>query len=73
MAPELQGYHSWFTEGLPPGPIDSPTLSSILAAAEPDTKGGYLYFYACPGSQKHLFAKTLKGQRDEHQLLQVTG
>jgi UPF0755 protein len=64
VAPELQGYHSWFTEGLPPGPIDSPTLSSILAAADPDTKGGYLYFYACPGSQKHLFAKTLKGQRD---------
>ena len=63
VASDLTGYQSWLTEGLPPTPIDSPTLPSILAAAKPDTKGGYLYFYACPGSQRHLFAKTLSGQR----------
>ena len=63
VASDLLGYQSWLTEGLPPTPIDSPTLSSIRAAASPDTKGSYLYFYACPGSQRHLFAKTLSGQR----------
>ena len=63
VASDLIGYQSWLTEGLPPTPIDSPTLSSILAAADPDTRGSYLYFYACPGSQRHLFAKTLAGQR----------
>lgn len=62
VASDLIGYQSWLTEGLPPTPIDSPTLSSILAAADPDTRGSYLYFYACPGSQRHLFAKTLAGQ-----------
>jgi UPF0755 protein len=63
VAPDLMGYQSWFTEGLPPTPIDSPTLSSIRAAANPDTKAGNLYFYACKGSQTHLFSKTLAGQR----------
>jgi len=63
VASDLIGYQSWLTEGLPPTPIDSPTLSSIQAAAKPDTSGGYLYFYACPKAQHHLFAKTLAGQR----------
>jgi len=63
VASDLVGYQSWLTEGLPPTPIDSPTLSSIQAAANPDTSGGYLYFYACPKSQHHLFARTLAGQR----------
>jgi UPF0755 protein len=62
VASSLRGYQSWLTEGLPPTPIDSPTLSSVQAAANPDTNGGYLYFYACPGSQHHLFSKTLAGQ-----------
>jgi UPF0755 protein len=59
VASDLTAYHSWLTEGLPPTPIDSPTLSSIRAAANPDTKGDYLYFYACPGTQRHKFARTL--------------
>jgi len=59
---ELEGYQSWHTPGLPPTPIDTPTRSSILAAMSPDTKGGFLYFYACPGSKTHVFAKTLQAQ-----------
>lgn len=62
VAPDLLGYQSWLTPGLPTTPIDSPTLASINAAIHPDTRGGYLYFYACPGSQTHVFAKTLAQQ-----------
>jgi len=60
---DLMGYQSYVTAGLPPGPIDSPTLSTILAAADPDTRGGYTYFYACPKATTHLFAKTAAGHR----------
>jgi UPF0755 protein len=62
VADDLMGYHSWYTEGLPPTPIDTPTLSSIRAAIKPDTRDGYLYFYACAGSGTTKFATTLAGQ-----------
>jgi peptidoglycan lytic transglycosylase G len=62
VSPDLEGYQSWHTEGLPPTPIDSPSVESIEAAISPDTSGHYLYFYACPGQQKHKFAKTLAQQ-----------
>ena len=38
---DLAGYNTYTSQGLPPGPIDTPTLTSIDAALEPDTKDGY--------------------------------
>jgi len=61
---ELAGYNTYTSKGLPPGPICTPTLTSIDAALEPDTKDGYFYFLAKgDGSGTTAFAKTLK----EHQ------
>ncbi len=53
-------YNTYLYPGLPPTPICSPSLSSIIAVLKPeDTK--YLYFVA-DGRGRHLFAKT----HDEH-------
>ncbi len=43
---ELAAYNTYKAKGLPPGPICTPTAASIDGALTPDTKGGYLYFYA---------------------------
>ncbi|MEO5918457.1 MAG: endolytic transglycosylase MltG [Candidatus Limnocylindrales bacterium] len=57
---DLAGYQTYQNRGLIPGPICTPTVESIDAALEPDTKDGYLYFLAIPGdSGQHVFAKTL--------------
>ena len=55
-------YNTYAHDGLPPGPIDSPSLSALQAVASPaDT--AYLFFRArCDGSGRHAFAKTF----DEH-------
>jgi conserved hypothetical protein, YceG family len=64
LPPELAGYNTYTSTGLPPGPICTPTLTSIDAALEPDTKDGYFYFLAKgDGTKTTAFAKTLK----EHQ------
>ena len=64
LPPDLAGYNTYTSKGLPPGPIDTPTLTSIDAALEPDTKDGYFYFLAKgDGTGTTAFAKTLK----EHQ------
>jgi UPF0755 protein len=63
VAPDLEGYQSWHTPGLPPTPIDSPSLSSINAAMNADTKGGYLYFYACATTKITQFARTIAQQQ----------
>jgi UPF0755 protein len=61
---ELAPYNTYTSKGLPPGPIDTPTITAIDAALEPDTKDGYFYFLAKgDGSKTSAFAKTLK----EHQ------
>lgn len=63
---ELQGYQTYQTGGLIPGPICTPSLASIEAALNPDTErdGGYLYFVAIPdGGGAHAFAKTLAEHR----------
>jgi UPF0755 protein len=61
---DVAGYNTYTSKGLPPGPIDTPTLASIDAAIEPDTSDGYLYFVAKgDGSGTSAFAKTFK----EHQ------
>jgi len=59
LPPELLGYQTYTQAGLPPGPIATPTIASIDAALDPDTKSGYLYFLAKKdGSNTHAFAKT---------------
>ncbi len=64
---ELAKYNTYAVPGLPPGPISSPTVSSIDAALAPDTVDGFTFFVAIPEGQgtkgAHDFSKTLK----EHQ------
>jgi UPF0755 protein len=61
---DVAGYNSYTHKGLPPGPLDTPTMASIDAALEPDSADGYLYFLAKgDGSGTSAFAKTFK----EHQ------
>jgi UPF0755 protein len=55
----LQGYQTYQTGGLIPGPISTPSLASIDAALHPNTKAGYLYFVLIPDTKQHAFAKTL--------------
>jgi UPF0755 protein len=58
--PDLQGYQTYQTAGLIPGPISTPSLASIDAALHPNTATGYLYFVLIPDTKEHAFAKTLK-------------
>jgi uncharacterized YceG family protein len=51
-------YNTRLSAGLPPGPIDSPGLASIEAAAHP-AKVGYLYYVVKPGTcGRHAFSST---------------
>jgi UPF0755 protein len=51
-------YNTRTHTGLPPGPIDSPGLASIEAAAHP-SKANYLFYVAEPGAcNKHAFSST---------------
>jgi len=54
-------YNTYLRPGLPPGPISSPGLSAIEAAAEP-AQTSYCFFLAM-GDGSHVFAATLA----EHQ------
>ena len=58
---ELEGYNTYRNGGLPPGPLATPTLTSIDAALAPDTADGFVFFLAKnDGSQGHAFARTLE-------------
>lgn len=60
----IAAYNTYTHKGLPPGPLDTPTVTSIDAALTPDKKDGYLYFLAKgDGSGTSAFARTFK----EHQ------
>jgi peptidoglycan lytic transglycosylase G len=51
-------YNTRTHTGLPPGPIDSPGLASIEAAARP-AKAGYLFYVVKPGAcGEHSFSST---------------
>jgi UPF0755 protein len=53
-------YNTYIYEGLPPGPINSPSTSSIEAVLNPESND-YLYFVATGnGNGRHVFAKTYK-------------
>lgn len=55
----IAGYQTYKERGLFPGPICTPTATSIDAALTPDTKDGYLYFVAIPGGDdRHDFSKS---------------
>jgi UPF0755 protein len=59
VAPDLAGYHTWHSRGLPPGPISTPGFASLQAALNPNTADGFLYFVAKgDSSNSHAFAKT---------------
>ncbi len=52
-------YNTYHHPGLPPTPIDSPGLASLVAAVNPDTADGYYFFLAKnDGSNGLAFAHT---------------
>jgi len=53
-------YNTYQISGLPPGPIDSPSLSALQAVAYP-AQTPYFYFRArCDGSNLHNFSETFE-------------
>jgi UPF0755 protein len=51
-------YNTYKHAGLPPGPICSPGLAALLAAARPE-QNDFLYFVAAdPGGGGHIFSRT---------------
>jgi len=55
---QLGSHQTYQNPGLPSWPIATPTRASLEAALSPNVKKGLLFFYACPGSNTHTFAKT---------------
>lgn len=53
-------YNSRVRLGLPPGPIGSPSVSSLMAVLNPATEGNYFYVLLPGGENRHHFSKTLK-------------
>ena len=54
-------YNTRVQNGLPPGPISTPGLTALRAAARPDATSNYLYFVAsCDTPGKHNFASSYK-------------
>ena len=56
-------YNTYRYNGLPPGPIASPSLASIRAALYPAETPYYYYVTKKDGSQGHLFAETFEQHR----------
>lgn len=53
----MAAYNTRVVLGLPPGPISSPGLAALRAAAQPDESANYLYFVAsCTNRGAHNFA-----------------
>ncbi len=53
-------YNTYLNKGLPPGPIASPSLSSIRAALYPAESPYLFYVTKKDGSKTHLFAETFE-------------
>ncbi|MDR0266824.1 endolytic transglycosylase MltG [Paenibacillus sp.] len=51
-------YNTYLHEGLPPGPICSPSIASIEAVLSPKASDYLYYVTKKDGSHEHLFAKT---------------
>lgn len=54
-------YNTYLNDGLPPGPIGSPSAKSIAAALRPDTHD-YLFYVARP-DRSHIFTRTYAEHR----------
>jgi UPF0755 protein len=52
-----ESFQTYQNPGLPDWPIVTPSAKSLAAALEPVTKSKLLFFYACPDSDTHRFAK----------------
>ena len=52
-------FNTYYTQGLPPGPIANPGLDAIKAVLKP-SKTKYLYFVADPETHYHLFSMSYK-------------
>ncbi|MBO5778957.1 MAG: endolytic transglycosylase MltG [Clostridia bacterium] len=50
-------YNTRLYDGLPPGPICSPSLNALMAAILPDTESGY-YYFVTQANGYNLYAKT---------------
>lgn len=64
----LAGYNTYKVQGLPPGPICTPSVASIDAALQPDTEAGFIFFLAIPNSDPrgaHDFSKTLEEHNEK--------
>jgi UPF0755 protein len=58
---KLAGFNTYVVQGPPPGPIATPSLASLDAALDPETKSGYTYFVAIPdGDGAHDFSKSVE-------------
>ena len=56
----ISPYNTYLNDGLPPGPIASPSLKSIAAVLSP-TEHDYLYFVAEPGGTgRHVFSRSFE-------------
>ncbi|BBI34817.1 endolytic transglycosylase MltG [Cohnella abietis] len=53
-------YNTYVNQGLPPGPIASPSLKSIEAALYPEKTDYFYYVTKKDGTNSHLFAVTYK-------------
>jgi UPF0755 protein len=51
-------YNTYKYTGLPPGPISSPSLTSLQAVANPANTNYYYFRAKCDGSGRHEFAET---------------
>jgi UPF0755 protein len=60
-------YNTYRHAGLPPGPIASPGLDSLKAAANPQ-KSDYLFFFA-DGTGAHIFSRTYQEHLDRQKSL----
>jgi peptidoglycan lytic transglycosylase G len=52
-------YNTYRVAGLPPGPIASPGLHSLMAAARPDSTCSAMYFVS-DGAGGHVFSRTIQ-------------
>lgn len=62
-------YNTRIHKGLPPGPIGSPSISSLEAILNPTNFGYYYYVLIADGKQRHHFSKSLSEHRKHVQLL----
>ncbi len=52
-------YNTYLYQGMPPGPICNPSLSSLMAAVYPASTD-YFYFLSDPQTGKAIYAKTFE-------------